>query len=71
MQEVVKTPQQDYRIRDYGFDDSAYTDQILLSSEKLLNKYLEGETAGEEELTAAARSGRVREGYIRSMLVRR
>ena len=53
MQEVVKTPQQDYRIRDYGFDDSAYTDQILLSSEKLLNKYLEGETAGEEELTAA------------------
>ena len=55
MQEVVKTPEQDYRIRDYGFDDSAYTDQILLSSEKLLNKYLEGEMAGEEELTAAAR----------------
>lgn len=55
MQEVVKTPQQDYRTRDYSFDDSAYTDQILLCSEKLLSKYLEGEMIGEEELTAAAR----------------
>ena len=72
MQEVVKTPQQDYRIRDYGFDDSAYTDQILLSSEKLLNKYLEGEMAGEEELTAAARfragKGRLYPVYVGSAL---
>ena len=55
MQEVKRTPQQDYAIREYSWADTVYTEQIIMSSDKLLEKYLEGRRTEPEELEACLR----------------
>lgn len=54
MQDVEQSPD-GCRIRDYGFGEGAFMEQILLCTEKLLERYLDGETIGEEELAVAIR----------------
>ena len=55
MQEVKRTPQQDYTIREYDWADTVYTEQIIMCSEKLLEKYLDGGKVEAEELEACLR----------------
>ena len=55
MQEVKRTPQQDYTIREYDWADTVYTEQIIMCSEKLLEKYLDGQKVEAEELEACLR----------------
>ena len=52
MQEVKRTPQQDYTIREYDWADTVYKEQIIMCSEKLLEKYLDGGKVEAEELEA-------------------
>ena len=55
MQEVKRMPQQDYTIREYDWADTVYTEQIIMCSEKLLEKYLDGGKVEAEELEACLR----------------
>lgn len=55
MQEVKRTLQQDYAVRDYSWEDTVYTEQIIMCSDKLLEKYLDGRRVEPEELEACLR----------------
>lgn len=55
MQEVKRTPQQEYVIRDYDWEETVFTEQIILCSERLLEKYLDGQKMEPEELEKCLR----------------